>query len=62
MRVCVIFIYVSTSIEHTQSDYVLFEAASTLREAVVREWSILTLEHKNSLRHYLMTYIMQRPS
>ena len=48
-------------IEHTQSDYALFEAATTLREAVVREWSLLSVEQKNSLRQYIMQYIISKP-
>lgn len=48
--------------ENSQSDFVLFQSISTIREAVIREWPILPPEEKVELRGYLMQYLTSHPS
>ena len=52
--------HIFLTIEHSQSEYVLFQAASTIREAVMREWMVLSVEDKEGLRGYVMHYLMCR--
>ena len=52
----------SSSPENSQSDFVLFQSISTIREAVIREWPILPAEEKVELRGYLMQYLTSHPS
>jgi hypothetical protein len=47
-------------LESSNVDYVLFEAAGLLREALVREWSFLQESDLASLRQYLFDYILNR--
>ncbi|KAL0615219.1 UPF0764 protein C16orf89, partial [Plecturocebus cupreus] len=42
-------------------DYVLFQAATAVMEAVVREWILLEKGSIESLRTFLLTYVLQRP-
>uniref|UniRef100_A0A8C2NUP6 Exportin-4 n=1 Tax=Capra hircus TaxID=9925 RepID=A0A8C2NUP6_CAPHI len=42
-------------------DYVLFQAATAIMEAVVREWILLEKGSIESLRTFLLTYVLQRP-
>lgn len=42
-------------------DYVLFQAATAIMEAVVREWILLDRGSIESLRTSLLTYVLQRP-
>lgn len=44
-------------LDNCQEPYVLFEAAETLKSALIREWSFLLDSDKMSLRQYLMFYI-----
>ncbi|XP_050303782.1 exportin-4-like [Anthonomus grandis grandis] len=44
-------------LEKSENQYVLFEAAEVLKEAVIREWSFLLDSDRTSLRQYLMQYI-----
>ena len=48
-------------IENSRSDFVQFQAASTIREASMREWSILPLEEKTALRGYLVQFLTAHP-
>ena len=47
--------------EHSGSDYVLFQAGSTMREAVIREWRVLTGDERDALRGYILHYITTKP-
>lgn len=47
--------------ETSKVDYVLFQAATAIMEAVVREWILLDRGSIESLRTSLLTYVLQRP-
>lgn len=47
--------------ETSKVDYVLFQAATAIMEAVVREWILLEKTSIESLRTFLLTYVLQRP-
>ncbi|KAM8857681.1 exportin-4 isoform 1-T1 [Synchiropus picturatus] len=49
-------------LETSKVDYVLFQAATAIMEAVVREWILLDKTSVESLRAFLLTYILQRPN
>ncbi|CAJ0929159.1 unnamed protein product [Ranitomeya imitator] len=49
-------------LETSKVDYVLFQAATAIMEAVVREWILLEKSSKESLRTFLLTYVLQRPN
>lgn len=49
------------SSETSKVDYVLFQAATAVMEAVVREWILLEKGSIESLRTFLLTYVLQRP-
>lgn len=48
--------------ETSTVDYVIFETAGTLKDAIVREWNMLQDEDIMSLRQYLLQYIMGKPA
>uniref|UniRef100_A0A8C0GL68 Exportin-4 n=1 Tax=Chelonoidis abingdonii TaxID=106734 RepID=A0A8C0GL68_CHEAB len=48
-------------LETSKVDYVLFQAATAIMEAVVREWILLEKSSIESLRTFLLTYVLQRP-
>lgn len=48
-------------LETSKVDYVLFQAATAIMESVVREWILLEKTSIESLRAFLLTYILQRP-
>ena len=48
-------------LENSRSDFVQFQAASTIREASMREWSVLPLEEKTALRGYLVQFLTAHP-
>lgn len=50
-----------SSAETSKVDYVLFQAATAIMEAVVREWILLDRGSIESLRTSLLTYVLQRP-
>ena len=50
----------SSPSEQSQSDYVLFQACSIMREGLVREWEVLGVEEKEALRGYILHYITSR--
>ena len=50
-----------SSPETSKVDYVLFQAATAIMEAVVREWILLEKTSIESLRAFLLTYVLQRP-
>ncbi|KAK6169678.1 hypothetical protein SNE40_020678 [Patella caerulea] len=49
-------------LENTKSDYVLFQTATTLKEAIVREWNLLSADDIESLRSFLLRYITKHIS
>ncbi|XP_048350674.1 exportin-4 isoform X2 [Sphaerodactylus townsendi] len=49
-------------LETSKVDYVLFQAATAIMEAVVREWILLEKSSIESLRTFLLTYVLQRPN
>uniref|UniRef100_A0A8C2HNS1 Exportin-4 n=1 Tax=Cyprinus carpio TaxID=7962 RepID=A0A8C2HNS1_CYPCA len=49
-------------LETSKVDYVLFQAATAIMEAVVREWILLEKNSIESLRTFLLTYVLQRPN
>ncbi|XP_021435083.1 exportin-4 isoform X2 [Oncorhynchus mykiss] len=49
-------------LETSKVDYVLFQAATAVMEAVVREWILLEKASIESLRTFLLTYVLQRPN
>ncbi|KAK3925728.1 Exportin-4, partial [Frankliniella fusca] len=46
-------------LQTSKVDYVLFEAAGLVREAVLCEWTLLTDEEIKSLQQYLLSYVIQ---
>ena len=48
--------------ENSQSDFVQFQAASTIHDAVLREWAILPPEEKEALRNYVIQYLTAQPA
>ncbi|CAE1267217.1 Exportin-4 [Acanthosepion pharaonis] len=49
-------------LENCKCDYVLFQAATTIKESVVREWLLLSSEDIESLRSFLLHFITQHVS
>ncbi|KAL5009683.1 hypothetical protein ScPMuIL_011988 [Solemya velum] len=49
-------------LENSKCDYVLFQAATTIKESVVREWTLLSAEDIESLRSFLLRFITQNIS
>lgn len=49
------FIFVDCS----KVDFVLFETVGTLRDALIRDWTLLSQDQKNELRQYLFQFIMR---
>ena len=46
--------------ENCQVDYVLFESATTLKEAIIREWNMLQKHDIDDLSAFLLNYITQK--
>lgn len=46
-------------VDYSKVDFVLFETAGTLRDALIRDWTLLSQDQKNELRQYLFQFIMQ---
>ena len=44
--------------EHCKNDYVLFQAAATIKESVVREWSLLQGEEIKQLYTFLLHWVI----
>lgn len=51
--------YFSLDTENSKCDYVLFQAATTIKESVVREWTLLETSDIESLRSFLLRFITQ---
>lgn len=45
-------------VDNSKVDFVLFETVGTLRDALIRDWVLLSDDQKNELRQYLFQYIM----
>ncbi|EDV24587.1 uncharacterized protein TRIADDRAFT_56536 [Trichoplax adhaerens] len=45
-------------LENSSNTYVHFQAASTIKEAIVREWKLINENDKNSLREFLLNYVI----
>lgn len=48
--------------ETSTVDYVIFETATTLKEALIREWNQLQESEIIELRQYLLQYTVQKPT
>lgn len=48
-------------LETSTVDYVIFETAGALKEALIREWGMLDENDILSLRQYLLNYIISKP-
>ncbi|CAN0300704.1 unnamed protein product [Lampetra fluviatilis] len=48
-------------LETSRVDYVLFQAVTTIMEAAMREWVLLDHSTVESLRSFLLNYVLQRP-
>ena len=58
--VCTVSIYLHIFLENCKVDYVLFESATTLKEAIIREWNLLQKQDIDSLCAFLLNYITQQ--
>ena len=47
-------------LETSSNSFVVFQAASTLREALIREWKMLTVQEIESLRIYLLHFVTEK--
>eukprot|EP01135_Chromosphaera_perkinsii_P002003 Nk52_evm50s215 gene=Nk52_evmTU50s215 len=45
------------TLEHTKNAFVLFEAASGIKKAILRDWSVMEGQDIENLRSYLLTYV-----
>lgn len=46
-------------LENNRNDYVLFQAACAIKDAIVREWTLLRPADIVSLRNFLLQYVTQ---
>ncbi|KAH9500213.1 Exportin-4 [Bulinus truncatus] len=44
-------------LEHSKNDYALFQAATTIKEAIIKDWALLGPDTVESLRSFLLRYI-----
>lgn len=49
-------------LEHCKDDYVLFQAAATIKESIVREWTLLGGQDIETLRSFLLHYVISHSS
>ncbi|XP_020912207.1 exportin-4 [Exaiptasia diaphana] len=54
------YIFCKQVLEQSTNDYVMFQAASTIKDAVLREWALLGKEDIESLRTFLLTFALQK--
>ncbi|VVC37256.1 Hypothetical protein CINCED_3A011540 [Cinara cedri] len=45
--------------DHSKDNYVLFEVVGTLRDAILRDWTLLSKDQKTELRQYLFQFMMR---
>lgn len=43
-------------IDNSKVDFVLFESVGTLRDALIRDWCLLSQDQKNEIRQYLLQF------
>ncbi|XP_030851230.1 exportin-4-like [Strongylocentrotus purpuratus] len=48
-------------LEHSNVDYILFQAASTVKEAVIRDWAMLDHSQVDNVRSFLLKYVTHKP-
>ena len=48
-------------VETCKVDYVLFEAATTMKDAIIREWSLLKKTEIDSICTFLLCCVTERP-
>ncbi|XP_071481879.1 exportin-4-like [Diadema antillarum] len=48
-------------LEHSNVDYILFQAASTVKEAVIRDWALLDHSQVDSVRSFLLKFVTHKP-
>ncbi|XP_078617915.1 exportin-4-like [Branchiostoma floridae x Branchiostoma japonicum] len=48
--------------EQTRNDYVIFQCACTLKEAILREWAQQSPQNIHTLKDFLMQFVLNRPS
>ena len=46
--------------QHSNNDYVLYQAVTTLKEAIVKEWSILNKSDINFWQNFLLAFVCER--
>nr|KAI8759106.1 exportin-4 [Biomphalaria glabrata] len=44
-------------LEHSKNDYALFQAATTIKEAIIKDWALLGPDAVEALRSFLLRYI-----
>ncbi|CAG5123634.1 unnamed protein product [Candidula unifasciata] len=44
-------------LENSKNDYSLFQAATTIKEAIIRDWSLMSSDSVEALRSFLLRYI-----
>jgi hypothetical protein len=47
-------------LEHSNNDYVLYQAVTTLKEAIVKEWSILHKSDIDFWQNFLLAFVCER--
>lgn len=47
-------------LEKTHSDFVLFQIADVLKNAIINEWNYISTEDRNALRQYLLNYVIHK--
>jgi len=50
----------SWNLEKSQTPFVQFQAATAIKEAIIREWALHSKESVSELRTYLLAYVSQR--
>jgi hypothetical protein len=52
--------YVCFALETSKNQYVMYQAAATLRDSLIREWLTLDRQDIESLRVYLMHFVIEK--
>lgn len=47
-------------LEKTHSDFVLFQVADVLKNAIITEWNYIAAEDRSNLRQYLLNYLIHK--
>lgn len=59
LMILIIYLCIYIYLDCSKVDFVLFETAGTLRDALIRDWILLSQDQKNELRQYLFQFIMR---